>query len=99
MRADRDAVSDRVAGDALPAGWSPGFTGYLGCGVLDADGREQGIIRSEGLVPGVRYAMRRNGELVWRLSVRLVLFAIATPWSWLMAIHGRSTRHSSGGRT
>jgi hypothetical protein len=41
--------------------------------VLDADGREQGIIRSEGLVPCVRYAMRRNGELAWKLSVRSIV--------------------------
>ncbi len=41
--------------------------------VLDAGGREQGIIRSEGLVPGVSYAMRRNGELVWKLSVRSIV--------------------------
>jgi hypothetical protein len=41
--------------------------------VLDAGGREQGIIRSEGLVPCVRYAMRRNGELVWKLSVRSIV--------------------------
>jgi hypothetical protein len=41
--------------------------------VLDASGREGGIIRSEGLVPGVRYAMRRSGELVWRLSVRSIV--------------------------
>jgi hypothetical protein len=41
--------------------------------VLDAGGREEGIIRPEGLVPGVRYAMRRNGEPVWMLSVRSIV--------------------------
>ena len=41
--------------------------------VLDASGHEQGIIRSEGLVPCVRYVMRRNGELVWKLSVRSIV--------------------------
>ena len=41
--------------------------------VLDADGRDEGIIRAEGLVPGVRYAMRRNSELVWTLSVRSIV--------------------------
>jgi hypothetical protein len=41
--------------------------------VLDAGGREEGIFRSEGLVPGVRYAMRRNGEPVWTLSVRSIV--------------------------
>jgi predicted nucleic acid-binding protein len=41
--------------------------------VLDAGGRAEGIIRSEGLVPGVRYAMHRNGETVWMLSVRSIV--------------------------
>jgi hypothetical protein len=41
--------------------------------VLDASGGEKGIIRTEGLVPGVRYSMRRNGDLVWMLSVRSIL--------------------------
>jgi hypothetical protein len=38
--------------------------------VRTPDGRECGIIRSEGIVPGIRYVMRRNGDLVWTLSVR-----------------------------
>ena len=42
-------------------------------GVFDALGREAGIVRSEGLVPGLRYSMRRNGELVWTLSVRSIV--------------------------
>ena len=57
--------------------------------VLDADGREQGIIRSEGLVPCVRYAMHRNGELVWKLSVRSIVrkrhvleLANGDPWTF-----------------
>ena len=41
--------------------------------VLDADGREEGVIRSEGIVPGVRYVMRRNGYLVWVFSVRSIV--------------------------
>jgi hypothetical protein len=41
--------------------------------VLDAGGRKEGIIRAEGLVPGVRYAMHRNGEAVWVLSVRSIV--------------------------
>jgi hypothetical protein len=41
--------------------------------VLDADKREQGIIRSEGIVPGVKYVMRRNGDPVWVLSVRSIV--------------------------
>jgi hypothetical protein len=38
--------------------------------IHDAGGRAEGTIDSEGMVPGVRYAMRRNGQLVWMLSVR-----------------------------
>jgi hypothetical protein len=41
--------------------------------VLGADGREEGVIRPEGLTPGARYAMRRNGGLVWTLSVRSIV--------------------------
>lgn len=41
--------------------------------VLGADGREEGIIRPEGLVPGVRYVMYRNGKPAWKLSVRSIL--------------------------
>jgi hypothetical protein len=41
--------------------------------VLDADGREEGTIRSEGLVPGVKYSMRRSGEPVWTMSVRSIV--------------------------
>ena len=66
--------------------------------VLDAGGREQGFIRSEGLLPCLRYAMCRDGELVWMLSGRSIV-ANATFWYWRMAIRGRSTRRSSGGKT
>jgi hypothetical protein len=41
--------------------------------VLDAGGCERGVIRSVGFVPGLTYAMRRNGELVWKLSVRSIV--------------------------
>lgn len=41
--------------------------------VLDARGREEGIIRSDGLVPGARYAMRLDGQIVWMLSVRSIV--------------------------
>ncbi|MGO9471312.1 MAG: hypothetical protein ACLQVF_45050 [Isosphaeraceae bacterium] len=51
----------------------PQFPSLMRMRVLDAGGREQGVIRSEGLVPGVRYAMRRDGKLVWKLSVRSIL--------------------------
>jgi hypothetical protein len=40
--------------------------------VIDASGREEGLIRPEGLPPYVKYAMHRNGNLVWSLSVRSV---------------------------
>ena len=41
--------------------------------VLDHRGCSDGVIRSEGLVRGVRYVMRRNDEPVWSLSVRSVV--------------------------
>jgi hypothetical protein len=57
--------------------------------VLDAGGREAGLIRSEGLVPGVRYAMHRNGQPVWKLSVRSIVrkrhvleLANGDPWTF-----------------
>ena len=46
--------------------------------VLDADGREEGIIRSEGIVPGVRYVMGRNGNPIWVLSVRSIVWTCPT---------------------
>ena len=69
--------------------------------MLDAGGREQGKIRPDGLVPGVKYAMCRNGELVWRLSVRSVVrkhhtlvlangdcWTIDTPFFWWQNLTG-----------
>ena len=69
--------------------------------VLDAGGCEEGVIRPEGLVPGVRYAMRRNCELVWMLSVRSIVrnrhalklangdsWAFDTPFFWRYALMG-----------
>jgi hypothetical protein len=69
--------------------------------VLDADGREEGVIRAEGLVPGVRYAMRRDGEPVWTLSVRSIVrkrhalepahgdsWTIETPFFWWQGLTG-----------
>jgi len=41
--------------------------------VLHPDKGERGIIRSEGLVPAVKYVMRRNDDAVWVLSVRSVV--------------------------
>jgi hypothetical protein len=57
--------------------------------VLDAGGREEGTIDRDGLVPGVRYAMRRDGRLVWMLSVRSLVrrrhaleLAHGDPWTF-----------------
>ncbi len=41
--------------------------------VLDPGGREGGIIRSEGFLPGMRYAMFIKSECVWILSVRSIV--------------------------
>ena len=41
--------------------------------VLDHRGCNDGVIRSEGLVRGVCFVMRRNDGPVWRLSVRSVV--------------------------
>lgn len=38
--------------------------------VLDHRGNSEGIIRSEGLVRGIRYVMRRDENPVWTLSIR-----------------------------
>jgi hypothetical protein len=72
--------------------------------VLDAGGRENGIIRSEGLVPGMSYAMRRNGEPVWRLSVRSIVrkrhalvlangdsWTFETPFFWWQNLTGTTS--------
>jgi hypothetical protein len=69
--------------------------------VLDADRLEQGIIRSEGIVPGVKYVMRRNGDPVWVLSVRSIvrkchtlepvageMWTFLTPFFWWQPLSG-----------
>jgi hypothetical protein len=38
--------------------------------LFDAYGSEQGVIRSEGMVRGLRFVMRRNGNPVWVSTVR-----------------------------
>jgi len=38
--------------------------------VLDAEARERGVIRREGVVPGRRFVLRREGAVVWALTVR-----------------------------
>ena len=57
--------------------------------MLDAGGRVEGTIDREGLVPGVRYAMRRDGQLVWMLSVQSLVrkrhaleLAHGDPWTF-----------------
>src|SRR5688572_31263352 len=41
--------------------------------VFDAEGREQGTIRPEGILPGVRFVMRRDGAVSWVATVRSVV--------------------------
>ena len=41
--------------------------------VLDHQGNTEGVIRSEGLVRGIRYVMWRDENRVWSLSVRSVV--------------------------
>lgn len=40
--------------------------------VLDHQGSDEGVIRDEGLVRGIRYVMRRDENPVWMLSIRSV---------------------------
>jgi hypothetical protein len=72
--------------------------------VVDAGGGEVGVIRPEGLVPGVRYAMYRDCEPAWRLSVRSIVrkrhalklangvsWTVYTPFfgcRWVGTVHG-----------
>ena len=41
--------------------------------VFDADGYEQGIIRPEGILRGLQFAMRRDGAAVWVSTVRSIV--------------------------
>ena len=41
--------------------------------VLDHEGRNEGVIRSEGVLRGTRWVMRRNENPVWTSSVRSVV--------------------------
>jgi hypothetical protein len=41
--------------------------------VFDADGRDQGVIRAEGFLRGLRFAMRREGAAVWTSTVRSIV--------------------------
>lgn len=69
---DCDEMSDQSKG-LLRLLLEPRFRYSPWARVLDAHDREDGIIRSEGLVPGARHAMRRDGKLVWTLSVRSIV--------------------------
>jgi hypothetical protein len=46
---------------------------WRGTRVLDATSREVGIVRSEGVVRGLRFVMRRSGAAVWSSAVRSVV--------------------------
>ena len=41
--------------------------------VFDAASRELGIVRSEGVIRGLRFVMRRSGIVVWSSAVRSVV--------------------------
>jgi hypothetical protein len=97
---DCDELSDETPG-TLRLRLEPRFRYSPRVRVLDAEGREQGLIRPEGLVPGVRYAMRRSGELLWTLSVRSIVrkrhalelahgdsWTIDTPFFWWQHLTG-----------
>ena len=68
--------------------------------VTDVDGQERGIIRSEGILPRTKYAMRRDGAAVWVLRSRsLVLkrhalthgsaeWIFDTPFFWWQQLAG-----------
>jgi hypothetical protein len=72
FRSDSDVVDSESPG-TLCLRLEPRFRYSPRVRVLDAGGQEMGIIRPEGLAPGVRYAMRRDGELLWTLSVRSIV--------------------------
>jgi hypothetical protein len=69
---EKDELSNESPG-TLCLRLEPRFRASALVRVVGAGGRDEGIIRSEGLVPGLRYAMRRNGEPVWSLSVRSIV--------------------------
>jgi hypothetical protein len=75
FRSDSDVVDSESPG-TLCLRLEPRFRYSPRVRVLDAGGQEMGIIRPEGLAPGVRYAMRRDGELLW------------TPFFWWQHLTG-----------
>lgn len=68
--------------------------------VRDVDGRELGVIRSEGMFPRMKYTMRRSGEVVWVLRLRSVVlkrhalehisgrWSVDTPFFWWQQLTG-----------
>ena len=69
--------------------------------VLDHQERNEGVIRSEGLVRRVRYVMRRDENPVWILSIRSVVrkrhrlhitdgetWTFDTPFYWWQHLNG-----------
>ncbi len=82
---DGDEASSELPG-TLCLRLEPRFRDSPRLRVLDAGGREGGVIHPERLVPGMRYAMRRNGELLWTQSVR----SIACKRHALKLAHGDS---------
>lgn len=69
---DRGVVNSETSG-VLRLRLEPRFRYSPVARVLNADGREAGVIRSEGLIPGANYTMRRAGKLVWTLSIRSIV--------------------------
>lgn len=65
----RDEVSDESPG-TLCLRLEPRFRYSPRVRVLDADGREAGVIRPVGILPGLRYEMVRECGPAWGLSVR-----------------------------
>jgi hypothetical protein len=74
--------------------------------VLDAEGRERGAIRAEGMLRGLRFAMRRDGVEIWTSSVRSIvrkrhrlriaggeIWTFDTPFYWWQSLTG-----TTGGR-
>lgn len=97
---DLDEVSDESPG-TLRLRLEPRYRYSPRLRVLDAEGRERGTIGREGLLPGLRYALRQDGQLVWTLSVRSIVrkrhvlkladgepWTIDTPFFWWQHLTG-----------
>ncbi|MEW4570631.1 hypothetical protein AB1L88_22435 [Tautonia sp. JC769] len=67
----RDEVSDESPGN-LRLRLEPRSRYSPRVRILDADGHAAGVIRPEGIIPGLRYAMLRDSDRgpAWQLSVR-----------------------------